>query len=128
MVDRWGNYESSVELSESIRGGNWANGTGGPGLINTILPPGSPSLLIGGEKDVDGFFSASLNHGNGLNAAKMDGTTFFVQKDIDVGDQSHSANSAQELADGPSHFGVWGAMGSRNGSELIEWSSITGAN
>jgi len=120
LVDHRGNYKPSVELSQSTRGGNWANGTGGPGLINTILPPGSPSLLIGGEKDVDGFFSASLNHGNGLNAARMDGTTFFIQKDIDVGNQNHPTNSAQELADGPSHFGVWGAMGSRNGSEPLE--------
>jgi len=124
LVNRWGNYNPSVELSQSTRGGNWANGTGGPGMINTILPPGSPSLLIDGEKDVDGFFSASLNHGNTLVAAKLDGSTFFVNKDIDVGDQTHPASSAQELADGPSHYGVWGEMGSRNGSEAIDWSSI----
>lgn len=117
LVDRYGRYRSEVELSPRIRGGNWADGIGGPGLVNTILPPGSPSLLVGGDSRVDGFFSASVNHEGGTVTGFLDGSTHFVGSDIDTGSLSHNVNSAEELAGRESHYGVWGALGSCNGND-----------
>lgn len=120
LNDGWGNYKSSVALSKTERGGNWANGTGGPGLANTILPPGSPSLLVGGDSQVDGFFSASMNHGQTVTIALCDGSCHASLADIDVGDQTHRSESAEELFGSESHYGVWGAIGSCNGDEYFE--------
>ena len=120
LVSRSNRYQPEVKLNPKPRGGNWAEGTGGPGLVNTILPPGSPSLLVGGEAKVDGFFSASENHPGGTNVGFMDGSTHFIGIDIDVGDQTHSVNSAEELIGVESHYGVWGALGSCNGAENPE--------
>jgi len=116
----WSRYLPEVKLSAKTRGGNWAEGTGGPGLVNTILPPGSPSLLVGGSRNADGFFSASENHSGGTAVGMLDGSTHFIGIDIDVGDQTHAVNSAEELAGIESHYGVWGALGSCNGAENPE--------
>lgn len=120
LVDRSNRYLADVKLSEKVRGGNWVEGTGGPGLVNTILPPGSPSLLVGGQAKVDGFFSASENHSGSTVVAMCDGSTHCIDINIDVGDQNHPANSAVELIGLESHYGVWGALGSSNGDENPE--------
>lgn len=119
LGDGAGRYKSSVELGRAERGGNWSYGTGGPGLVNTVLPPGSPSLLVGGDSQVDGFFSASINHSGGLNVALCDGSTHFVSADIDVGNQQHPTASAEELMGTESQYGIWGGLGSCNGNETI---------
>ena len=120
LVDRFGNYHVRVELSDRIRGGNWLDGIAGPALVNTILPPGSPSLSVDGELRVDGFYSASINHNGGIVAAMLDGASRFVSKEIDCGDQTHPAQSAEELIGLPSRYGVWGSLGSANGGEPSE--------
>ncbi len=119
LADNSNRYLPSVELSRTTRGGNWANGTGGPGLVNTILPPGSPTVLVGGQSAVDGLFSASENHRSGTIVGLCDGSTRFISSDIDVGNQQHSTGSAKELDGTESHFGVWGALGSSNGAENV---------
>lgn len=117
LVNRWGKYKQSVALSERERGGNWADGTGGPGLVNTILPAGSPNLLVGEQSAVDGLFSASVNHAGGTVSAFCDGATVFISADIDVGDQKFPTNSAEDLVGIESHYGIWGSLGSSNGHE-----------
>lgn len=120
LVDRRGQYLPDVALSSKRRGGNWADGSAGVGLVNTILPPGSPSLMVGGKSMADGFFSASQNHPDGTVVAFCDSSLHFISIDIDVGDQHHPASSAESLAGTASHYGVWGALGSANGDEEIE--------
>jgi len=110
-------FKSTVTLSNKTRGGNWADGTAGAGLVKTILPPGSPSVLVGESSEVNGFLSASVNHPGGTNVALLDGSTRVIDADIDTGDQNYPANSAKELEGVASHYGVWGALGSSNGEE-----------
>jgi type II secretory pathway pseudopilin PulG len=117
LVTSWNRYKSHVSLSRKTRGGNWADGTGGPGLVNTILPPGSASVLVGGDSEVDGFFSASINHSDGTVVGYCDGSTYFLHEAVDVGDQDAPAQSAIELKGVESKYGVWGALGSANGNE-----------
>ena len=124
LLDRWSQYKTDVQLGKTARGGNWADGMGGPGLINTIMPPGSPSLLVGGDKMADGLFSASPNHGDLMVVAMMDGAAGVLNKDIDVGDQTYPVNSAEELAGLPSHYGVWGALGSRDGGDFTGFEEV----
>lgn len=116
----YGAFKRTVTLSDKTRGGNWADGTAGSGLVNTILPPGSPSVLVSGNSEVGGFLSASKNHTGGTNVAMCDGSVRFISIDIDAGDQNHPANTAKELEGQASYYGVWGALGSSNGSEEVK--------
>ena len=55
---------------------------------------------------------AMSNHSGGVNCALMDGSVRFVSDNVDCGDAG-----ASQVYNGKSPYGVWGAMGSRNGGE-----------
>src|SRR5690606_4463896 len=48
--------------NDPLRGSRWADGAAGYSLVNTILPPGSPSCAVGGAEEVDGIYSAGSDH------------------------------------------------------------------
>jgi prepilin-type N-terminal cleavage/methylation domain-containing protein/prepilin-type processing-associated H-X9-DG protein len=113
----------------------WPSITG----FSTIMPPNSPSCASGGGTGNAGLFSATSNHSGGVNVAFFDGHVRFVTDAIDCGDQTYNANSppsaypaenytvidamyntartAKEPV-GASPFGIWGALGSRDGGEV----------
>jgi prepilin-type processing-associated H-X9-DG protein len=83
--------------------------------FSTILPPNSPSCGVNaGDTSGDGFglMSASSYHPGGVNTGFLDGSVHFVQDGINCGNLSTAP-----LRTGTSPFGVWGAVGSINGSE-----------
>lgn len=115
-------YGKAVPLGESGRGGRWADGAAGFGLINTVLPPNSPSCAIGGTQAVDGLYSAGSFHPGGSQVLMADGSVEFISESIDAGDPSHSPVSSQELTGGPiaSPYGVWGSLGTSAGGEELK--------
>lgn len=108
-------YAADVALHKYGRGYSWTDGGAGPALFNSILPPNSPSCAMGGTEAVDGFYSVSSYHPNGVQVAMGDGSVQYVTNDIDTGDLSQSPLTAEETGESP--FGVWGAMGSINGGD-----------
>ncbi len=87
----------------------------------TILPPNSPSCSrVGGDQNrfYWGIFSAGSYHSGGANAAMADGSVRFVPDTIDCGG-INTYQTVREYLSGKSPFGVWGAMGSINGSESV---------
>lgn len=112
-------YSQDARLSSIGRGGRWADGAAGYGLVNTVLPPNSPSCAVGGTEAVDGLYSAGSFHPNGVNVVMADGAVRFVSDDIDAGDATHATLSPQQLAEGTvaSPYGVWGALGTAAGEE-----------
>ncbi|MDR2439618.1 MAG: DUF1559 domain-containing protein, partial [Planctomycetaceae bacterium] len=63
----------------------------------------------------------SSYHPGGVNAVLGDGSVRFVSETIDMGTGIGFPDAATAVpvgeVSGESPFGVWGAMGSRNGSE-----------
>ena len=115
------NFKSDVSLNQVGRGGHWADGQAGIGLFNTILPPQSPSAAVGGSEGVDGIYSAGGPHPGTVNIAFCDGSTHSISNDIDAGDSSHPVPTEEEMATGaPSPYGVWGALGTINGGEVVD--------
>ena len=80
--------------------------------FNTILPPNSPSCQHAASVTNWGIYAASSNHTGGVNAMLMDGSVQFVSDTVDAG-----LNTLPRKTSGGSNFGVWGALGTRNGGE-----------
>jgi len=118
MEARVGTNEISNPL-RSFRGRNALNGLPVSCGFNSILPPNSPSCSPVGE-DTDGWvnfwglYSATSHHSGGVNVALADGSGRFISDTISCGNYNATH---QSWVNGPSPFGVWGALGTINGGE-----------
>jgi len=77
--------------------------------FHTALPPNAPSCLS--YVPTFAVLSASSDHAGGVHLALADGSVRFISETIDIG----TGNVA--VHEGPSPFGIWGAVGTRNGNE-----------
>ena len=116
-----GNEYKSVSgtVLSSGAGAVWFGGSTTNCVIVTVLPPNSASCYInGGTYNV--LITPTSYHARGVNATLMDGSVRFLMDTIDAGkgDRFDDAASAP-VGDvsGPSPFGIWGALGSRDGGE-----------
>jgi hypothetical protein len=105
--------------------------------FNMILPPNSPSTVMGGALtnfDYDrGMLPPTSNHTGGVNCGLTDGSVRFINETVQVtytntvpsglmvglvwsGRTQYKTDVAYS---GASAFGVWGALGSINGEEPV---------
>ncbi|MDR2346832.1 MAG: DUF1559 domain-containing protein [Planctomycetaceae bacterium] len=82
--------------------------------FNTTLPPNSPSCYNRASR-YNAIFSATSLHTGGVNASLMDGSCKFVSETIDSGTAVRFTTPSAPSGESP--FGVWGAMGTREGGE-----------
>ncbi len=93
----------------------------------TTLPPNSPSCANPppgwnpGGAESGAVPSASSYHGGGAWVAMCDGSTRFINENIDAGDPTITFSNSPYNHDyrGRSQWGVWGSMGSIMGGEVI---------
>ena len=87
--------------------------------FTTMLPPNAPSCAWGWGDDNEEMSSISSFHTGGGNIAMGDGSVQFISSSIDVGNSAfvQQRPGFQEIYSGPSAYGVWGALGSKNGGE-----------
>jgi prepilin-type N-terminal cleavage/methylation domain-containing protein/prepilin-type processing-associated H-X9-DG protein len=114
QIDRATNeFLPSAVLSVYITGGTRAyDGMPIYTGFNAILPPNSPSCLIG-NINTRGVMSAQSWHTGGVNVVFGDGSVRFIGNTIDCGN-----SGAPESLSGPSPYGVWGALATINGGEV----------
>jgi prepilin-type N-terminal cleavage/methylation domain-containing protein/prepilin-type processing-associated H-X9-DG protein len=87
--------------------------------VFTVRPPNS-ELCIGAWADHAGNFSPSSRHQGGAHVLMADGAVIFITDSIEAGDQRARVVDLTGIPGAESPYGLWGAMGSRNGSETIE--------
>ncbi|MDR1140692.1 MAG: DUF1559 domain-containing protein [Planctomycetaceae bacterium] len=82
--------------------------------FTTTLPPNSPSCY-NRAGNYNAMFSATSFHPGGVNVTLLDGSGKFVSETIDSGTAVKFPTPSAPSGESP--FGVWGAMGSRDGNE-----------
>jgi len=109
------------------RGGFRFDGRPMGGGFTTILPPNSPSCggYYSGNTPTNthdfngsGIVSPSSNHTGGVNLARVDGSISFVSDTVDNNGGTAPA-PASEMIPKASPYGVWGALGTRDGGESV---------
>lgn len=94
-------------------GFSWAGGWSNINWVTTILPPNGPSCGNFGPAWF-GVMSASSLHTGGVQILLGDGSVRFISENIDTGDLT-----LPPAVSGPSPYGVWGALGSKAGGEVL---------
>ncbi|MDR1964624.1 MAG: DUF1559 domain-containing protein [Planctomycetaceae bacterium] len=93
-------------------GKNWLSGEPHYGGFMTILPPNSANCVNGTGSGDTGILPPSSYHSGGVNVGKLDGSIHFISNTIDCGE-----TTAMCPRSGVSPYGVWGALGSKDGGE-----------
>lgn len=102
-------------IAKPRTGKHWADGGATVTGFNTILPPNSPSCSVGDNESQNGIYSAGSKHTGGVHALMGDGAVRFISENIHTGNLGIDSLNT----DGQSNYGVWGALGSRNGGEVV---------
>lgn len=113
-------FLDQVALSDLGRGGCWADGAAGHGLFNTILPPNSGNVAVGGTIAVDGIYSVSSNHLGGCHVLMADGAVIFMTDSVECGDSTASTPALDVQEQTKSAYGLWGALGTASMGETID--------
>ena len=114
---------------QRLIGGTWSSARFTPTGFITCLPPNAASCSgSASQPDNSGFISASAYHPAGVNVALVDASVRFISEGINCGPARTMSSGDYttligpddkpwENFTGPSPWGVWGALGTINGSE-----------
>jgi hypothetical protein len=109
-------------------GTRWPDGAPAFTGVTTQLGPNKGSYVQGGWDGEDGIYEPSSKHTGGVLALMGDGAVKFFSENIDTGlttcpgpdsPAARPGACAPFTQFGRSPFGVWGALGSVNGGEVI---------
>ncbi|MEM8667079.1 MAG: DUF1559 domain-containing protein [Planctomycetota bacterium] len=101
------------------RGAQWAWGMPFNSAFSTTSPPNS-DLCYDRYDEGGGSLPASSRHQGGTHVLMADGAVVFVTNSIEAGNQRAEPIHLNNSPGAPSPFGLWGALGTRAGKEVIE--------
>jgi prepilin-type N-terminal cleavage/methylation domain-containing protein/prepilin-type processing-associated H-X9-DG protein len=110
------NKTYTTPATGNVTGQYWSDGAMVMCAFNTILPPNAPSCAPAGTQTQEArlLVPPTSDHPGGANVCMLDGSVQFISETIDAGDLTLGL-----VQSGQSNYGVWGALGSRAGSEPI---------
>jgi prepilin-type processing-associated H-X9-DG protein len=109
-------YHSTINGGKNHSGRFWWCGIPSYTPIQTIMPPNGPSCTNTSNADTHPAATAPTSrHSGGVNVSLADGSVTFISETIST--VTSSVATPKVKLNGPSDFGVWGALGSRNGRE-----------
>lgn len=114
------NVRDSLNASDWGRGRRWGDSSNLYSGFFTIIPPNGPSCDAGTEHNA--MTAAGSYHTGGVNVAMADGSVRFLSASIDTGNLAATvlgpSNNTRQYS-GLSQWGVWGAMGTQAGGEVV---------
>ena len=121
----WGKAVQKVYVPGDIqdfRGYNYSDGGTSHSVVQTILPPNSPSCLASTWDGDIGVSSSTSRHIGGVQVLMCDGAVRFITENINSGTATSggvdpAAGRGVGAVPGFSPWGVWGALGTRRGGE-----------
>lgn len=114
-----GKYFLAGTSVKSRFGSMWTDGQAERVAFNTVIAPNGPACVSTADVNADstdGVYPPSSRHPGGVNAVLADGSTRFINESIDTG----NLGVAQPMT-GASNYGVWGALGSKDGGEASQF-------
>ena len=109
----WRTPASINDRNRSV-GTRWNQGRSSFAAFNTVLPPNS-GVCNGYGALGEGVLPPRSRHRGGVTAAFADGAVTFISENIDFGNLAGTISSPGSA----SPFGVWGALGTRQGGESV---------
>jgi prepilin-type processing-associated H-X9-DG protein len=113
-------YPSLTTLWAGGHGQRWQDGHNLHSSFNTVLPPNGPSCAAPAAQGAaaTGIFSAGSFHQGGCHLLMCDGAVRFITENVESGNKAApSVCDNNNNAGFESPYGLWGALGTRNGSE-----------
>jgi hypothetical protein len=115
------NIADPNSIVNSQRGARWADAYMVYTGFHTILPPNHVNVAGSGKQTEHQLCAATSYHTGGVQIGLGDGSVTFVSDTINCMINGYSTlvtNGTLSYGNsGQSHYGIWGALGTRNGGE-----------
>ncbi|MES2793843.1 MAG: DUF1559 domain-containing protein [Planctomycetota bacterium] len=104
---------------DAMRGYRWGDGAAFFSAFSTSTPPNSASCFAQGSRSqaCSGIFNAGSLHSGGVQVLMADGAVRMISDNINTGNQG--AVLPDIATQGTSPYGIWGALGTRAGAEVL---------
>ncbi|WP_182866316.1 DUF1559 domain-containing protein [Stieleria mannarensis] len=105
-------YPADVGIGRGFR---WCNARPVYTEVNCILPP-NKGLCTNGFPENEAIAPPGSRHPGGCHVLMGDGAVVFITDSVESG----NSNAPQPTAGVESPYGLWGALGTRSGKEVVE--------
>lgn len=105
--------------TQSIGGTRWPDGAPAFTGCTEVLGPNKAECTQGNWDGEDGIYEPMSQHVGGVQALMGDGSVHFFSNNINTGNITFPPADAAGGPNGPSPYGVWGALGSRAGGDVV---------